>query len=356
MKGETIIKGSKELLIGYTTGSCAAAAATACTEMLLTNSRIDDVVITLPNGEKVAFEINNIEITTNKVKCSVLKDGGDDPDVTTGLDIFSECKFTNNEINLEGGIGVGRVTEVGLKCSVGQPAINPVPRKMIIENVKNVCKKYNYDGGIDVLISVPGGVEVAKKTFNPRLGIVSGISILGTTGIVEPMSQKALIDTIKIFVDKRKLVNGDDIIISPGNYGKDYCKDVLKIDLDEAIKFSNFIGETVDYIAYKGFKRVLLVGHMGKLIKMAGGIMNTHSAMADCRMEILAAYAGYYGADTHTIQKIIKSNTTTSAVQVLEEKGLWECVKLHLEQRIVFHLENRARFWVKPMEFKVIMF
>lgn len=356
MTGDIIVKGGKEFRIGYTTGSCATAAAAAATEMLLTNRQVEEVVIRLPSGEKISFRINNIEIDVDRVKCSVLKDGGDDPDVTTGLEIFAECKYSKSEIDLKGGIGVGLVTENGLKCQVGQWAINPVPREMIIENVKRICGYNNYEGGIDVLISVPNGEEVAKKTFNPRLGIVGGISILGTTGIVEPMSQQSLIETIKIFVDRRKLVNPDEIIITPGNYGMDYCRDILKIDLNQAVKFSNFVGETVDYIAYKGFKRVLLVGHMGKLIKIAGGVMDTHSAMADCRMEILAAYAGYYGADKYIIQKIMNCNTTTSAAKILEENGLWECVKLSIEEKIVYHLESRSRFWEKPMKFKVIMF
>jgi cobalt-precorrin-5B (C1)-methyltransferase len=281
--------------------------------------------------------------------CSVVKDGGDDPDVTTGLKIFAEVSKSGHafssldeRVTIEGGQGVGRVTEEGLQIPVGEAAINPVPRRMIRENVTRVANQLGYHGALRVVISVPGGEEVAKKTFNSRLGILGGISIIGTTGIVEPMSQKALVETIKTFVDKYRVKDPETILITPGNYGADFIREYLGIDLERAVQISNFVGESLDYIRYSGFKRILFIGHTGKLIKTAAGVMNTHSSYADCRMEIIAALSAARGADSDKVRAILKCVTTDKAFDILKGEEYFEQVKKDIVDRAMFHLRSRA--------------
>ncbi len=348
-----IVKNGKAMRLGYTTGSCATAVATAATQMLLSKTEVSSVFITLPSGEKVAFLIDDIKYSNDKISCSVTKDAGDDPDVTDGIKIFAEVTTCDGGINIFGGTGVGVVTSKGLQCGVGEPAINPVPRSMIIKNVTSVCEKYNYNKGLNITISVENGEEVAKKTFNPRLGIIGGISILGTTGIVEPMSEKALVDTIHILIDKHKQEDSENILISPGNYGRDYCKNNLNIDIDKAIKCSNFIGETFDYLVYSGYKKVLLVGHIGKLIKLAGGIMNTHSSMADCRMEIIAAHCGLVGASQSVMKKIMECVTTEEAVEILDNNKITDEIFKSIMEKIKFQIDYRVK---NSLQTEIILF
>lgn len=340
-KNNIVVKNGKELRFGYTTGSCATAATVAACRMLLLQVPVDSVVITLPSGKKVSFDIKNIQISMTKVVCSVVKDAGDDPDVTDGIEIFAECEFAEKNITLKGGVGVGTVTTKGLRLEIGEPAINPIPRKMIVANVENVCREFDYKDGFNITIFVPEGVTIAKKTFNPRIGIVGGISILGTTGIVEPMSEKALIDTIKLLIDKQKVVNSNSILISPGNYGKDFCMNTLNLDIDNAVKCSNYIGETLDYIKYKEFKQILLVGHIGKLVKLAGGIMNTHSKVADCRMEILASHAAINGARQNDVKRLFECLTTDEAIDYLDKIKICNIVLKSILDKVIFHLNYR---------------
>lgn len=348
-----IVKSGKEIRFGWTTGSCATAAATAAATMLLDACFVNCVFITLPNNEKVAFQIEDISINNDSVTCCVTKDAGDDPDVTDGIKIYAKATFSDSGVNILGGVGVGVVTAKGLKCEVGEPAINPVPKKMIIENVSNVLKKFNYNKGMNIEIFVPNGEEIAKKTFNSRLCILGGISILGTTGIVEPMSEKALVDTIKILIDKQYQEDKDNILISPGNYGREYCKKNINIDIDKGIKYSNFIGETLDYLVYKGYKMVLIVGHIGKLVKLAGGIMNTHSNVADCRMEIIASHSAINGASCELVGKIMNCITTDEAVLLLEQGGILEKVMASILKKIQFHINYRVR---EKLQAEIIIF
>ena len=338
------VKNGRELRCGYTTGSCATAAAAAAAQMLLSGKRVYTVSIEQPSGQCASFDIENAEIHEDWASCSVTKDAGDDPDVTNGLAIYAMVRYgANKEITLTAGVGIGVVTGAGLPCAPGEPAINPVPRKMILHNVRTVCEQQSYRGGLLVEISAPGGEEIAKQTFNPRLGIIGGISILGTTGIVEPMSEQALVKTIQICVRKAKSKDSARILLSPGNYGRDYCLRQLGVDLENGIKFSNFLGETLDYVVYEGFTEALLVGHIGKLVKVAGGIMNTHSSVADCRMEILAVHAALAGADRSTVAAIMDCKTTDAAIQILEETGLHEEVYASLLAKIQYHIAYRTK-------------
>ena len=311
---------NKKLRSGFTTGSCAAAAAKAAAWMLLAGTEKSNISIITPKGAAFDAEILEIKRTADSVKCAVRKDGGDDPDVTTGALIFAEVSLSDEEgIRLDGGEGVGRVTRPGLDQPVGEAAINSVPRAMIKQEVSQVAEAYGYDGGFDVIISVPGGDEIAARTFNPRLGIEGGISIIGTSGVVEPMSEQAILDTIRVELRQQKAEGCKAAFISPGNYGLDFMKETYGMDLDRSVKCSNYIGLTVDMIKELGFESMLLTGHAGKLVKVAGGIMNTHSREADCRMEIIAAAAAKEGADTGLILGILECLTTEEAFAKLRE-------------------------------------
>ena len=197
-------------------------------------------------------------------------------------------------IELMAGEGVGVVTKPGLNCPVGKPAINPVPRSMIFHQAERACRESGFQGCIKLSVSVPGGKEQAEKTFNPRLGILGGISILGTSGMVEPMSERALLETIGLELRQKRLAGCERLILTPGNYGTAFLRDHLGIELDQAVKCSNFIGDTLDLAVQEKLCQVLLVGHGGKLIKLAAGVMNTHSSAADGRMEVLGAWGEHW--------------------------------------------------------------
>ena len=330
---------------GFTTGSCAAAAAKAAAYMLLTGMVKDEITIETPKGILYHAKILDISRGETEVSCAVEKDGGDDPDITTGVWIYAKVSYeeeANPKLRIEGGAGVGRVTRRGLDQPVGNAAINRVPREMIEKEVEEVCRIADYTGGLRIEISVPEGEQLAAHTFNPRLGIVGGISILGTSGIVEPMSSQALLDTIRIELRQRREEGFDYVAVSPGNYGLDFMKKTYGYDLNRSVKCSNFIGAAIDMAVEAGFQRMLLTGHIGKLIKVAGGIMNTHSREADCRMELLAAFAIREQMDPRHVCKILECVTTQEAIPVLEESGKLQAVMNRVADRICYYTENRA--------------
>lgn len=338
------VKGGRALRRGYTTGSCATAAAVAAAELLLGGGDTGEVAIALPGGARAIFSPEVLETGHGFACCGVRKDAGDDPDVTDGLVITARCELAPKGIVIRGGEGVGVVTAPGLSVPVGQAAINPIPRQMAAENLTAVCRRHGYTGGLLVTISVPGGREAAAKTFNPRLGITGGLSILGTTGIVEPMSEAAVIETIKMLIDKHCIADSEAILITPGNYGQRFCREVLGIDTGLAVKCGNYLGETLDYATYRRFRRILLVGHAGKLLKVAGGIMNTHSAAADCRLEIITAHAACAGADLPLCRELMRCRTTEAALDLLHAPGrepLKSAVCASLLENIMKHLHNR---------------
>ena len=335
---------------GFTTGSCAAAASKAAAYMLLSGMRKTEITIETPKGIPYTTQIVEISRSEQSVRCAVQKDGGDDPDITSGTLIFSEVSLKKEaqqsdtaSIEIEGGIGVGRVTKPGLDQPVGNAAINHVPREMITKEVAEVCALFDYRGGLRIEISVPEGETLAQQTFNPRLGIVGGISILGTSGIVEPMSNQAILDTIKVELNQRKAQGYDYVAVSPGNYGLDFMKKTYGYDLDRSVKCSNFIGDTIDMAVELGFQKMLLTGHIGKLIKVAGGIMNTHSREADCRMELLAAFAVREGVPTEQILQMMECVTTEEAVRILSESGKRQAVMDYAMERICYYLNKRAK-------------
>ena len=330
---------------GFTTGSCAAAAAKAAAFMLLTGRQKQEIKIETPKGLIYTAQLEDICREERQVSCAVRKDGGDDPDVTSGTLIYARVAYgcdENAQIAIDGGIGVGRVTKPGLNQPVGNAAINTVPREMIKNEVLQICQLTGYEGGLSVEIFVPEGERLAAQTFNPRLGIVGGISILGTSGIVEPMSSQAILDTIRVELNQRRAQGFDYVAVSPGSYGLEFMKKTYGYDLDRSVKCSNFIGATMDMAAELGFQKLLLTGHIGKLIKVAGGIMNTHSREADCRMELLTAFALQEGVSMEALQKLSDCVTTEEAVRILKESGKLPEIMEKIVEKICYYLEKRA--------------
>lgn len=338
-----VSKGSKKLRCGFTTGTCAAAASAGAARMLLSGKVIENITVMTPSGNSVTVGLTDIKKENDYVSCAVQKDSGDDPDVTDKILVYSTVSYEKSGITVDGGEGVGRVTKKGLKQQIGEAAINPVPRKMIEEQLKTAASDYSYDGGLKAVISVPMGIQIAKKTFNPRLGIEGGISILGTTGIVEPMSEQALIDTISVELDVRKAQNEEFIIVTPGNYGQDFLRDNLCIAVDKCVKCSNFIGDTIDMCIEKGFKSMLLVGHIGKLSKLGCTIYNTHSRYADGRMEAFALCAALCGAEREILENILGCITTDAALEILKKEGIFDETIKMLEKRIDRSLKLRSK-------------
>lgn len=335
---------------GFTTGSCAAAAAKAAAYMLLTGQQKTEITIETPKGISYTARLVDIIRRENEVSCAVEKDGGDDPDITTGALIYARVTAcagaglngAEPHIRIDGGEGVGRVTKPGLDQPVGSAAINRVPREMMVKEILEVCELADYKGELEVCIFVPEGEKIAGQTFNPRLGIVGGISILGTSGIVEPMSSQAILDTIKIQLSQKKAMGYLTAAVSPGNYGLDFMKREYGYDLEQSVKCSNFIGDTIDMAVSLGFERLLLTGHIGKLIKLAGGMMNTHSKEGDCRMELLAAFAAREGTAAEILCRVLECVTTEEAVRILQETGKAQQILDAAMKKICFYLNKRG--------------
>lgn len=339
----TIDEKNNKLRYGYTTGSCAAAAAQAAARMLLTGEKVEEVALETPKGILLHLLIEDIRMNTDEVICAVRKDGGDDPDVTHGILVYARVKKSfGKEVSIDGGIGVGRVTRQGLSQPPGAAAINDIPRKMIRENVEAVCKEYGFDGGMDVLIEIPAGVELAKKTFNPRLGIEGGISVLGTSGIVVPMSEAALVASIKLEMQMLVKAGAEYLVITPGNYGQVFSENQIQVDLIYSMKCSNYVGETLDMAREMGVKGILFIAHIGKFIKTAGGIMNTHSRNADSRAELMAANALRAGAGYETVMKILNSITTEESVDILIKDHMLEKTMQQIEEKVDYYLNKRS--------------
>lgn len=335
--------GTKLLRCGYTTGTCAALAAAGAAKLLLTGTAPAVVSVMTPKGWDVEVEPVFCRMEGDAAVCAVRKDAGDDPDVTDGMLICAAVTRTDSGITVDGGAGVGRVTKPGLDQPVGAAAINSVPRSMIREAAEKLCQAERYTGGLRIVISAPEGESVAKKTFNPQLGIVGGISILGSTGVVEPMSERAIVETTALEIRQAAASGGGRLILLPGNYGMDY----LTANLPELggvprAKCSNYIGEAIDAARVEGFEDVLLIGHVGKLIKLAGAIMNTHSKTADCRRELFVCHAALCGADTGVCRALMAEVSTEGCLRVLEQAGLRNVVMKSLLQAIQEAITHRA--------------
>ena len=334
----------KLLRCGYTTGTCAAAASKAAVAMLFKQESMDSVAITTPNQTDLIIDVLNPQFNDNVASCSIEKDSGDDPDITNGILVSSKVTLLpdSSEIIIEGGKGVGKVTKGGLDQPVGMSAINSVPRKMIKDSLNELAMQYNYKGGFHVLISVPKGEEIANKTFNPELGIVGGISILGTTGIVEPMSAKALADSIKVEISVIAAESNESILIFLGNFGKKFTEEDLNLSAKPGIMCSNFIDVALDSSVEFGFKNILLVGHIGKFVKLGIGMFNTHSHNGDGRIETLLSCALEAGANIEILKDIQKCVTTNAVLDILYENDLLDKTMEVLNDRIQHNIDRRV--------------
>lgn len=334
--------GQRLLRCGYTTGTCAALAARGAAELLLAGCAPRTVCLTTPKGWPVEVLPRYCRMEYAAALCGVEKDAGDDCDITDGMVVEALVVRTDAPgIAVDGGEGVGRVTKPGLDQPVGAAAINTVPRRMITEAVAEVCRRLGYAGGLRVEIRIPGGAEAARKTFNPKLGVEGGLSVLGTSGVVEPMSEQALVDTIALEI--RQAAAGHDLILTPGNYGADFLR-AQKLDMlgIPVVKCSNFIGDALDIAAAEGMERLLLVGHIGKLVKLAGGIMDTHSRYADCRTELFCAHAAVCGAGQELCAALLQATTTDACLELLDKAGLRQAVLQRLLDAAAGHLQRRA--------------
>ena len=336
--------GQKLLRCGYTTGTCAALAAAGAARLLLTGAVPESISLRTPKGIVVEVAPLFCRRAAAGAECAIEKDGGDDVDVTTGLPVIAAVELRQDTaITIQGGKGVGRVARPGLDQPVGEAAINHVPRQMIETSLRAEAEAAGYPGGFAVTISIQGGEEVARRTFNPHIGVEGGLSVLGTSGIVEPMSQQAILDTIQLEMDQAALANPRQLILAPGNYGLDYLRDAYPEFAEiPVVKTSNFIGDTLDMAAAAGFEEVLLVGHVGKLCKLAGGIMNTHSHTADCRTELFCAHAALCGADRALCAQLMDAATTDACLDLLDQAQLRTPVLESLLAAIQLHLDRRA--------------
>lgn len=343
MINEFVYRGGKYLRCGYTTGSCAAAASGAAAECVLSGRRSESYTLTIPKGVTLTLDVQSAEITADYARCSIKKDSGDDPDITNGILVYAKVTKTERGIEITGGEGIGTVTKPGLDQPVGAAAINSVPRKMITDAVSGAAKKYGYTGGFSVEISIPGGEELAKRTYNPRLGIVGGISVIGTSGMIEPMSNAALVDTIRTEANMRRAEGHDCILLTLGNYSEGFVSRYMPFDAEKSVKCSNFIGDSIDIALELGFKSILIIGHIGKLVKLGAGIMNTHSAQADGRMDVLVTCGVLAGADTGTLKKLPDCATVDAALDILDNAGYTERVLDVLADRAGYYLAAKVK-------------
>ena len=350
---ESRFVGGKLLRRGYTTGSCAAAAAKAAAEMLLSQKHIASVTLTTPGGVVLTLDVADAECTADSAGCAVQKDSGDDPDVTNGCFVHARVLKAAAGIRIDGGEGVGRVIKPGLDQPVGAAAINSTPRRMITAACAAVCAAHGYAGGLDIVISIPGGADMAAKTFNPRFGIKGGLSILGTTGIVEPMSEAAIVDSIRAEMSLLRAAGHKKLLLTIGNYGEAFARDKLGLTFDAHVMCSNFIGEALDLAAEKGFTHVTLIGHIGKLVKLGLGITNTHSQYGDGRMECLLVCALDAGADLELLRGIRGCISADAALDCLRAAGLLSGAMDMLRMRVKDTVERRV---AGRMDVRVVCF
>lgn len=350
------VKNQKALRRGITTGTCAAAAARAAAELLLLGIRKEMISVLTPKGISVSVPVQLSLESDRKCEYMVVKDSGDDPDVTNhaqiyvSVELLSETEesprdvFRDDRVKglfLNGGHGIGKVTKEGLEQKPGLPAINAVPRSMIFGTVREVMSLAECGKRVLITVRVPNGEELAERTFNPKLGIVGGISILGTSGIIEPMSEKAIVDTIETQIRQLKALGADKLLVTPGNYGQDYAARRLGLDLAQSIKCSNYVGDTLDLAAAYGMRSFLLIGNVGKLVKLAAGIMNTHSRTADARCEIFAVHAVLCGGEGWMARKIMDCINTEEILGLLEQWELKDEVIMSLCTKITEHFNHR---------------
>jgi cobalt-precorrin-5B (C1)-methyltransferase len=337
------------LKYGITTGACAAAAAKAAV-LTLTGACVDRVVIPTPIGIRFEIPVKSCQKTGDSATATVVKDAGEDIDATNGIDITATVKLTDDaNITVTSGAGVGKVTKPGLQVPVGEPAINPVPKKMITDAVKEALPAGK---GAQVTVVVPEGAQVAEKTLNAKLGVVGGISILGTTGVVKPLSQEACRRSLVPQIDVSIARHHSRVFFVPGNIGERITKQLFKAPDDQIVQTGDFVGYMLEKAAEKGVREIVFLGHSGKMVKLAAGIFNTHYKMGDARNEVIAAYAAAEGADTATVKAILQANTTEEATALLKKIGLMRQTYDKIAQKIQIRLAERTK---NQIRFSVII-
>lgn len=344
----------RKLRKGFTTGTTATAATVAAIRTLLNQEPQETVTVHAANGKIAIFDVEQTDFDEQQASCAIKKDGGDDQDATDGALIFATVKLRDdNEIHLDGGKGVGRVTKEGLANKPGMPAINPTPRRVIKAAAR---EELGEKRGINIVISVPEGERIAKLTYNPRLGIVGGISILGTSGVVTPMSESSWKHSISIEMNIHRKRGDNTIVLVPGNYGEDFAKDELGIPNARIVQMSNFVGYVLHETQRLGFTKVLIVGDLGKMIKVAGGIFSTHSKDADARAEIMVANLALMGGvPTAFLRKINQCLTTISMIKMIDEAGYQEVYQM-IADKIKLRAEKLLAHREPHVEIDVVIF
>ena len=344
---DTNTENKKKMRTGFTTGSCATASSKAGVLSIINQREIEKIDIILPKRTRLDIQINSCQFTKNSAKCSVIKDGGDDPDVTHGAEIFVDVELTDKigEIEIDGGEGVGRVTKPGLGLEIGSAAINPTPKKMIIENVKEVGSELLEKNGIKVTVSVPKGKELGTKTDNPRIGIMGGISILGTSGIVIPYSNASFAAAIRQQIAVVSSMNDDSVVLTTGGRSEDFARKIIELPDHSFVQMGDFSGYTIKQCARQGLKKAYVAGFIGKLAKMAAGVKQTHVKGGKVDMKFLSELAKRCDANSETIGKILGANTARNVQEIIMEdkingffdeitKETWNQMRQHSEEKI----------------------
>lgn len=314
----------KTLRTGFTTGTSATAASKAAILSIINQSKIQNIEVKLPKGKTIMIPIHFCEFGKEKARCSVIKDGGDDPDVTHGAEIIVDLSLTDkkNEIIIEGGEGVGIVTKPGLGLEINKAAINPVPKKMIIQNLREVGENILKNHGIQVIISVPKGKELGPKTDNPRIGILHGISILGTSGIVIPFSTASYAASIRQNLDVSIAMGNDTVVLTTGGRSEDFARKIIELPDHCFVQMGDFSGYTIQQCSKKNIKKAFIVGFIGKLAKMAAGVKQTHVKGSKIDMKFLANLAQNCGANETIIKKILAANTARHVSEIIKENKI----------------------------------
>lgn len=354
----TIVDEEKtKLKTGFTTGSSATAASKAALLSIINQKKIENVDILLPKKSHIQIPIHSCEFESKKAKCSVIKNGGDDPDVTHGAEIIVELSFTEkiNEIDIDGGEGIGIVTKPGLGLEINKPAINPVPKKMIIENLREIGKEILLEKGIRVVISVPKGKELGPKTDNPRLGITNGISILGTSGIVIPFSTAAYAASIRQNLDVAIAMGNHTVVLTTGGRSEDFAKKMVDLPEHCFVQIGDFSGYAIQQCGRKDIKRAYVVGFIGKLAKMAAGVKQTHVKGSKVDMSFLAGLAQKCNANESVIQDIKKANTARHVSEIIQEnkvKGFFDLICSETYKHMKKHSEEKVPIEVVLFDFE----
>ena len=353
---EEQLKSREKLRTGFTTGTAAAATSKAAILSIINQKKIDSVKVTLPKNHEIGIKIHSCEYSNSTAKCSVIKDGGDDPDVTHGAEIFVELSLTSelNKIEIDGGEGVGIVTKPGLGLEINEPAINPTPKKMIAENIREVANDILKKNGIKIVISVPNGKELAKKTDNPRLGIVGGISILGTTGIVIPYSTASFAASVRQNLDVSLAMGNDTVVLTTGGRSEDFSKKIVDLPEHSFVQMGDFAGYTIQQCAKKGIKKAYVAGFIGKLAKIAAGAKQTHVKGSKVDTNFLSELAKQCNADENVVNKIKTANSARHVQEIINENkinGFFDLVCSQVYHQMSKHSEEKVPIEVLLFDF-----